>query len=75
MGYHKLKISERTLEIYVNDFSYYIKENWKIYLDDCFILWNENLDKPRTFQASINTNLRIQFTMPYSNNNKKNFTF
>lgn len=46
-----------------NDFTYYIKETWERCQDGYFLLWNESLDKIKTFQTPINNKYpKIQFT-------------
>ena len=54
MGYHELKIYEHSSLTYGAEFSGHLKENWKRYLDDCFILWRENLEKLTSFHSLIN---------------------
>ena len=68
MGYHELKIYEESSRIFGDGFSNYLKENWKRFLDDCFILWIQNLNQLHEFKTLINSiNDDIQFTMEYSN--------
>ncbi|XP_029648933.1 uncharacterized protein LOC115222773 [Octopus sinensis] len=38
MSYLELKLYQSSLEKYGASFNFYLKENWKRYLDDCFIL-------------------------------------
>ena len=50
--------------IFDQQFSLYIKENWKRYLDDCFIFWTKSEEDLERFHSLIN-NLHesIKFTM------------
>ncbi|XP_029636544.1 uncharacterized protein LOC115211902 [Octopus sinensis] len=67
MGYLEIIIYQEPLSSFENPLSSYIKENWKRFLDDCFILWDENTDKPLEFRRILNTvNPKIQFTMEYN---------
>lgn len=44
MGYLKLKINHSSLLKFVISCHSSLKYNWKAYLDDCFILWNDSVD-------------------------------
>ena len=33
------------------DFARYIKDNWKRFLDDCFILWTKGEENLKTFHS------------------------
>ena len=67
MGYLEIKMYQKVLEDFGNDFFIFIKSNWKRYLDDCFILWKYTLDKLKEFHILLNSiNNNIQFTMDYS---------
>ncbi|CAC5406941.1 unnamed protein product [Mytilus coruscus] len=47
----------------------FLMENWKRYLDYCFILWNHSLDMLIEFKDLLNEiNENIQFTMEYNSN-------
>lgn len=41
IGYLEITLYCKILEKYRNLFSLHIENNWKRYLDDCFILWHE----------------------------------
>ena len=48
-------------------YSTYIKENWKRFLDDCFIIWNKTIDELNLFHNILNSiNPSIQFTVEHS---------
>ena len=54
---------------YGNEFSNYIKKNWKRFLDDCIILWNSNISL-EDFQNDLNElDSNIKFTMERSKSN------
>ncbi|XP_014776090.1 uncharacterized protein LOC106873295 [Octopus bimaculoides] len=67
MGYLEITIYQESFSKFGNPLSQYISENWKGFWDDCFIHWNDNIDKLLEFKTlldSINTN--IQFTMEHN---------
>ena len=67
MGYFELTLYEISLQKYGSPFYSYITENWKRYLDDCFIISQENIDKLWDFKSTLNSlNSNIQFTMELS---------
>ena len=70
MGYHEIQIYEKSSQIFGDNFSKYLKENWKRYLDDCFILWMKNIRTLNEFKSIINDiHTSIQFTMEYDEKN------
>ena len=66
----KKKIYNTLPEIFDADFGIYIRENWKRYLDDCFIFWTKTQEDLQKFHSILN-NLHesIQFTMEASTKN------
>ncbi|CAI9724120.1 Hypothetical predicted protein [Octopus vulgaris] len=67
MGYLEKILYQKTLEKYGNTFSTYIQNNWKRYLDDCFILWDKSIEKLEEFKILLNgINDNIQFTMDHN---------
>ena len=48
---------------YGETFATYIKDNWKRFLDDCFVIWNSDV-LVESFHSELNSlNRHIQFTM------------
>ncbi|WP_179116229.1 reverse transcriptase domain-containing protein, partial [Solemya velum gill symbiont] len=43
LGYLEEILRERMREKYGETFAVYLKNNWKRFLDDCFIIWTENI--------------------------------
>ena len=39
---------------YGKEFARYIKDNWKRFLDDCFILWTKGEENLKTFHSVLN---------------------
>ena len=64
MGFLEEKLYNELPGIFDQQFSLYIKENWKRYLDDCFIFWTKSEENLERFHSLIN-NLHesIKFTM------------
>ena len=55
---------------YGNDFSNYIKESWKRFLDDCFIFWIKGKDVLNKFHSMSNKlHPDLKFTIAYSEEN------
>lgn len=68
MGYLELKIYHSSRLKFGTVVHGYLKENWKRYSDDCFIIWNDTIDKLINFKIMLNDfNSNIQFTMRYNN--------
>lgn len=44
LGFLEEKMYAETHEIFGDEFSNYIKNQWKRYLNDCFIFWNRSRD-------------------------------
>ena len=69
MGFLEEKMYQTLPEIFDQNFTTYIKENWKRYLDDCFIFWTKTEDDLRRFHSIINNiHESIKFTMETSEN-------
>ncbi|XP_061168845.1 uncharacterized protein LOC133178101 [Saccostrea echinata] len=54
MGFLEEKLYTILPETFDLDFTQYIKENWKRYLDDCFIFWTRSEEDLRKFHSFIN---------------------
>ena len=49
------------------EFAIFIKENWKRFLDDCFVFWTKSKDDLKTFHLILNRlNPNLSFTMEKS---------
>ncbi|CAC5379815.1 Toll-like receptor 4 [Mytilus coruscus] len=69
MGYLEIQMYRRSKRKFGHLFYKFLMENWKRYLDDCFILWNHSLDMLIEFKDLLNeTNENIQFTMECNSN-------
>ena len=44
LGFLEETLYERTAEKYGQDFSTTLRNDWKRFLDDCFIIWNNDVD-------------------------------
>lgn len=67
MGFLELELYRESANEFGPEFMDYLKAYWKRYLDDCFILWNKNIDDLNQFKLLLNgLNQSIQFTMEYS---------
>ncbi|XP_062610424.1 uncharacterized protein LOC134272191 [Saccostrea cucullata] len=67
MGYLEDQLYGKIPELFDVDFANYIKNNWKRYLDDCFIFWTRSEEDLTQFHSLLN-NLHdsIQFTIEKS---------
>ncbi|XP_061187186.1 uncharacterized protein LOC133195360 [Saccostrea echinata] len=54
MGFLEEKLYTILPETFDLDFTQYIKENWKRYLDDCFIFWTRSEEDLRKFHSVFN---------------------
>lgn len=64
MGYLENKMYESLKQSFDEEFSTYIKQNWKRFLDDCFIFWTKSKEDLHKFHCEINKlNESIKFTM------------
>ena len=67
MGYLEEKLYTELPTLFDIDFTIYIKENWKRYLDDCFIFWTKSEEELQTFHRAINNiHESIKFTIESS---------
>ena len=53
MGYLEEKLYNELPFLFDVNFATYIKENWKRYLDDCFIFWTKSKEELQTFHSTI----------------------
>ncbi|XP_060557357.1 uncharacterized protein LOC132717809 [Ruditapes philippinarum] len=63
LGYLEKTLYERISTIHGNDFSNYIKMNWKRFLDDCFLIVWKNINTDDLLREINNLHPCIQFTM------------
>lgn len=64
MGYLEEKLYSILPDIFDADFTLYIKENWKRYLDDCFIFWTKTEEDLIKFHSILNElQASIKFTI------------
>ncbi|OOZ70928.1 hypothetical protein BOW49_13320, partial [Solemya velum gill symbiont] len=63
LGYLEEILRERMREKYGETFAVYLKNNWKRFLDDCFIIWTENIPIEAFFAELNNLHPAIKFTM------------
>jgi hypothetical protein len=55
-------------EKYTVDFAERFKINWKRYIDDCFIIWDNSVDRVETLHTELNTlHPKLHFTMDHHN--------
>lgn len=67
MGYLEIKLYNEISNVFGIDFKNYLLENWKRYLDDCFILWSKSTEDLDQFKCILNgLNENLQFTMESS---------
>ncbi|KAK3097441.1 hypothetical protein FSP39_009676 [Pinctada imbricata] len=67
MGYLEEKLYTELPTVFDINFATYIKENWKRYLDDCFIFWTKSEEELQTFHRTINNiHESIKFTVESS---------
>lgn len=71
MGYLETKLYEQTKQQYGLEFSKYIEENWKRFLDDCEMLWKSNLGQIDDFLNILNSlDNKLRFTCEISDSTK-----
>ncbi|OOY72080.1 GIY-YIG nuclease family protein [Solemya velum gill symbiont] len=64
MGYLEYKLYEKVKDEFDDDFKQYILEQWKRFLDDCFIFWKKSKEDLHLFHSILNSlHESIQFTM------------
>jgi len=67
MGYLEDKLYQNIRIEFGDEFSDYIQQNWKRYLDDCFIFWNRSAEDLDKFYKILNfIHSSINFTMEMS---------
>ncbi|XP_071172172.1 uncharacterized protein [Mytilus edulis] len=63
LGYLEQLLYEKMSHKYGNEFAIYIRQNWKRFLDDCFIIWNSDISVS-DFHSDLNSlNPYIHFTI------------
>lgn len=63
LGYLEQLLYEKMSQEYGNEFAIYIRQNWKRFLYDCFIIWNSDMSVS-DFHSDLNSlNLHIRFTI------------
>ena len=68
LGYLEEKLIKR-LETTDKQFSLYVREQWKRYLDDCFILWTRSVEELHHFHNILNSlHSDIKFTIELNEN-------
>ena len=52
---------------YTEEIAQYVENSWKRYIDDCFIIWDRNVDEVETLHSVLNSlNSKLTFTMDQS---------
>ena len=62
LGYFEFLLQTEILNLWGEDFANYISKHWKRFLDDCFIIWNQDDERLYTFYNILNkldTNIKI----------------
>jgi hypothetical protein len=72
LGYLEHILYEQLLNSYEQKFASYILQNWKRFLDDCFIIWNSDIPVEIVHTELNYLNDHIRFTV---NRNKIEMTF
>ena len=67
LAYLEEKLYVQTEIKYGKEFARYIKDNWKRFLDDCFILWTKGEENLKRFYSVLNLHPDLKFTIEYSN--------
>ena len=63
LGYLEHILYEQLLNSYGQEFASYVRQNWKRFLDDCFIIWNSDIPV-EIFHTELNSlNDQIRFTI------------
>lgn len=55
LGYLEEKLTSECKTSFGEEYALYIKNNWKRYLDDCFIFWTKSLDDLQHFHTILNS--------------------
>ena len=68
IGYLEELLYEQIKTVFGNDLGDYFSQNWKRFLDDCFIPWTKSVEDFETLHNILN-NLHkdIRFTLQYCN--------
>ena len=69
LGYLEEKLFKTMEDKHGSEISNYLRINWKRFLDDCFIIWNNNLTTDEFFQEINSLHPPIQFTKNESDTN------
>lgn len=73
LGYLEEILYKKIENLWHDDLHVYIKENWKRYLDDCFIIWEQNHEHLLEFHNILNNlDPSLQFTIEFD---KKSIPF
>ena len=68
MAYLEKILYEKVGQIFGQEFKTYVYEQWKRFLDDCFILWSKSTDDLEKFHEILNSlHPSIKFTIESSN--------
>lgn len=54
-GYLEEKLASECKTSFGEEYALHIKNNWKRYLDDCFIYWTKSLDDLQNFHKILNS--------------------
>ena len=63
LGFLEEKLYEKMTDKYNTNFSEYLRENWKRFLDDCFIIWRHHTDLDEFVNDLNALHPAIEFTM------------
>ena len=67
LAYLEEKLNSEIEIKFGKEFAIFIKENWKRFLDDCFVFWTKGKDYLETFHLILNQlHPNLTFTMEYS---------
>ena len=67
LGYLEVQLYETVRTKYGEDFEKYVRENFKRYIDDCFIIWDDSRRNIEDFHKLLNSlNPQISFSMEKS---------
>ena len=62
LAYLEEELYKTSKDKYGNEFSKYIKDNFVRYLDDCFIIWNKNLNIDKLNEMLNDLHKDLKFT-------------
>ena len=67
LGFLENSLYQKITESFDEEFCTYLKQNWKRYLDDCFIIWNRDITDLNKFRNILNEmDANLKFTMEHS---------